>query len=184
MLSRWKTKIICVSGKARHGKDITAEFINTALINKGYKTLIIHYADLLKYICKTYFNWNGKKDDTGRTLLQRVGTEVIRTQEPDYWVNELLKVLSFFPGEWDYVIIPDCRFPNEIIGPGKLYPSYSVRVIRDDPNFKTPLTLEQQNHVSETALDNFYFDTIIHNSGTIEDLRKTVIELVDAGEFE
>lgn len=184
MLNRWKTKIICISGKAQHGKDTAADIINLELTAKGYKTLVIHYADLLKYICKTYFGWNGEKDEFGRSLLQRVGTEVIRKQEPDYWVDELLKVLMFFPGEWDYVLIPDCRFPNEVIGPAKLYPSYSVRVIRDDPNWKTTLTEEQQNHISETALDDFHFDTVIHNRGTLEELTENIHHLVEAGEFE
>ena len=53
----------------------------------GYSTLIVHYADLLKYMCKTFFGWNGEKDEFGRSLLQRVGTDCIRNVEPDYWVD-------------------------------------------------------------------------------------------------
>ncbi len=41
----------------------------------GYKVLIAHYADLVKYVAKTFFEWNGEKDEYGRSLLQHIGTE-------------------------------------------------------------------------------------------------------------
>lgn len=183
MLKQWNTKIICVSGKAQHGKDTTAAWLKLSLVNKGYKVLLIHYADLLKFICKTYFEWNGEKDDEGRTLLQRVGTDVVRTQDPNYWVDSVIKVLSFFPGEWDYVIIPDCRFPNEITVMQKEYPTYHVRVSRS-PDWVSPLSIEQQNHPSETALDNFGYDLLIKNYWDPATLADTIDEIVDSGYFE
>ena len=61
-------KVILISGKARHGKDATAHFIKNALETDGYSVLVAHYGDLVKYICKTFFGWNGEKDDNGRTL--------------------------------------------------------------------------------------------------------------------
>lgn len=183
MLKQWQTKIICVSGKARHGKDTVADFLHTELVEQGHKVLLIHYADLLKFICKTYFLWDGKKDDAGRTLLQRVGTDVVRAQEPDFWVNSILKVLSFFPNEWDYVIIPDCRFPNELQAVQKEYPAYHVRVTRG-ADYQSPLTIEQQQHPSETALDTFYYDVLIENSGSLDDLHAKVSKLVKDGYFE
>ena len=78
------------------------------------RVLICHYADLLKYICKTFFVWDGVKDEKARSLLQRVGTDTIRKQNPDYWVEFISEFLKMFPDEWDYVLIPDARFPNEI----------------------------------------------------------------------
>ena len=95
--------IICVSGKAQHGKDTCAGIMQRLLEERGKKVRVIHYADLLKYLCKTYFDWNGEKDDYGRTLLQRVGTDTIRAQKPDYWVNFVIDFLKLFPNEWDYV---------------------------------------------------------------------------------
>ena len=76
-----------ISGHAQNGKDTVASMIGNDLKKHGYRVLITHYGDLVKYICKTFFNWNGKKDDYGRTILQYVGTDIIRHAEPDYWVE-------------------------------------------------------------------------------------------------
>lgn len=156
-------KVICISGKARHGKDTAAIQLENELKNKGYKVLVAHYADLLKYICKTFFGWNGEKDEEGRRILQYVGTDVIRQQMPNYWVDFIISILTLFKNEWDYVLIPDCRFPNEI---ERLKESgintCTLRIERE--NFVSDLTEEQMNHISETALDNFKFDYVIKNT--------------------
>ena len=177
------TKFICVSGKAQHGKDTTAQALKELLIENGKKVEIIHYADLLKHICKSFFGWNGEKDEKGRTLLQYVGTDVVRTQKPNYWVEFVLGVVELFPNEWDYLIIPDCRFPNEITAMQKEYPTYHVRVSRS-PDWVSPLSIEQQNHPSETALDNFGYDLLIKNYWDPATLADTIDEIVDSGYFE
>lgn len=171
-------KIILISGKAQNGKDTTAELLRENLDGCGYKVLIAHYADLLKYICKQFFGWNGKKDEDGRHILQYVGTDVIRQKNPDYWVEFLVQFLKMFDGEWDYVIIPDCRFPNEVDCMKRNgFDATHIRVVRD--NFVSPLTPEQQNHPSETALDGVTPDAIIHNAGNLGDLNMTVLKWLD-----
>ena len=166
-------KVICISGKVQNGKDTTASIMREALEADGHRVLIAHYADLVKYISKTFFGWNGEKDEIGRTLLQRVGTDIVRSKRPNYWVDFLTGVLDLFDGEWDFVLIPDCRFPNEIecmCNAG--FDTTHIRVVRQ--NFTSPLTEEQQQHPSETALDNTIPDAYINNYGTIEDLRVTI----------
>lgn len=172
-------KVILISGKAQHGKDTTAGFLKDALEADGNSVLVAHYGDLVKYVCKMFFDWNGEKDEVGRTILQKVGTDVIRAQEPDYWVSFIVEILKFFPDEWDYVLIPDCRFPNEVnyITNAGFY-TVHLRVVRD--KFISPLTPEQQAHPSETALDDADADYYIHNNGSLKDLQNAVIEwLVD-----
>ena len=105
-------KIVCISGKAQHGKDTTAKLLEETLEAQGNRVLIAHYGDLVKYVCKTFFGWDGKKDEKGRTLLQRVGTDKIRAVSPDYWVDFIVSILDIFCDEWDYVLIPDTRFPT------------------------------------------------------------------------
>ena len=153
-------KIVCISGKAQHGKDTTAKLLEETLEAQGNRVLIAHYGDLVKYVCKTFFGWDGKKDEKGRTLLQRVGTDKIRAVSPDYWVDFIVSILDIFCDEWDYVLIPDTRFPNEY----EIYETYGMdaillRVVR--PNFVSPLTEEQQKHASETALDDYQYDAKI-----------------------
>ncbi len=52
---------------------------------------------------------------TGRILLQRLGTEVMRSREADYWVKEWSKRVDAAAQSGAVgVACGDCRFPNEI----------------------------------------------------------------------
>jgi len=178
-----KMRVIVISGKAQHGKDTTAEMLKKCLEDKGRKVLITHYADLLKYICQNFFGWDGRKDDAGRQILQKVGTDIIRQKRPDFWVDFIIDILDLFPGEWDYVLIPDCRFPNEIDRLKEAgFDLIHIRVVRD--NFESPLTPEQQAHPSETALDDVIPDCCIHNRGTLQDLQSHIYFVIELGVFE
>lgn len=171
-------KIYAISGKAEHGKDTFADALHDELVGRGYRVLVTHYADLVKYVCKTFFNWDGKKDQKGRQLLQYVGTDVVRKAYPDYWVDFVSDMIRLFGSNWDYVLIPDTRFPNEI---DKLKSNFEnvkhIRVIRTD--FESTLTEEQKNHPSEIALDGISPDLTFWNKGTIGDLRRMVKEWKD-----
>lgn len=171
-------KIVTISGRARNGKDTVARLISDVLHANGKKVLITHYADLLKFLCRNFFDWNGEKDEKGRTLLQFVGTDVVRKKNPDFWVDFIITILSFFEDQWDYVIIPDARFPNEINRLKEAgFDVTCINVIRD--NYDTELTEEQQNHPSETALRDYPFDWEFHNNKTMEELKAAVPAFVD-----
>lgn len=167
-------KVITVSGHARHGKDTVANILQKQLQEDGNRVLITHYADLLKYICTTFFGWNGEKDETGRTLLQYVGTDVVRKKNPDYWVDFVADILNYFEDQWDYVVIPDTRFPNEF---NRLkergLDAVHLRIVR--PDFASPLTKEQQEHPSETALDDVKPDFYIVNDSDLKTLKRKTI---------
>lgn len=162
-------KVIAISGHAQNGKDTFAGMLEQKLTKDGNSVLVAHYADLLKYICKAFFGWDGVKDEAGRTLLQYVGTDVIRKQEPDFWVEFMSRVLKMFPDEWDYVLIPDTRFPNEIERlKADRFDVIHINIERT--GFVSPLTPEQQAHPSETALDNVAPDYWIINGGSLGQL--------------
>lgn len=172
-------KVICISGKAQAGKDFAAEQLKSQLSLDGSKVLITHLADLLKYICKAYFDWNGEKDVEGRHLLQYVGTEVFREHDPNYWVDFIRNVLKLLPNKWNYVIIPDCRFPNEIECFKKDgFEVITVRIERPNLNSDNAgMSIQNKKHSSETALDEYDFDECFLNYGDIrfvKDLEKFV----------
>lgn len=170
-------KIICISGKGQHGKDTTATYLQGMLEAYNDKVLIIHYADILKHICKDFFQWNGEKDECGRGLLQTVGTDMIREKDPNYFVEYVARLLKIFEKEWDYVLIPDTRFPNEIdYLRDSGFNVTHIRVVRE--NFVSPLTEKQRNHISETALDNVQPDLYINNCGSLADLYRTCQDII------
>jgi hypothetical protein len=156
----------------------------------GYKVLITHYADLVKYIAKTFFDWNGEKDLEGRSLLQRIGTEDVRTVFPTFWLDFVRDVLTVYHNEWDYVLIPDCRFENEANAFKYHYVKYNsdssnfevdfdsivIRITRTD--FENNLTPEQKQHPSETSLDNYNFDYYINTKSGIDQLEIEVDKFI------
>ena len=170
-------KVLCISGHAQSGKDTSAQIIRKILWGYGEKVLITHNADLLKFICEKFFGWDGNKDERGRPMLQYIGTDVIRTQEPDFWVGFIIRILRFFPDKWDYVIIPDCRFPNEInLLRDEGFDVTHIRIERAvTPN---GLTGEQAAHSSETALDGVAADVVIKNDGSIVDLTRACTDVI------
>lgn len=167
-MNKKDVKIITVSGKAGAGKDTFAVMLKEELEKTGEEVLIAHYGDLVKYVAAQFFEWDGEKNEKGRALLQMIGTDIVRKQQHDYWLNFIMDILYFFP-VWDYVIIPDARFENEIIGPAEYYDVTSVEIQR---NFKSTLTKEAQAHISENALDGFPFDFIVHND-SLEQLKES-----------
>ena len=162
-----KPIIITISAKAQHGKDSFAKAFKNETSKLHYRTLIIHYGDILKYVCKQYFGWNGEKDEVGRSILQRVGTNLCRNNNPDCWVNCVIELVKGLKTEYDFVVIPDTRFPNEIEKwEDTEFFVFSIRLNRkneDGTDFDNGLTEEQKQHPSETELDDYGFNYIIEN---------------------
>ena len=52
-------KIILIGNKARMGKDTFANMLKEEL---NERAVIIHFADALKFVCKSYYGWNGEKN--------------------------------------------------------------------------------------------------------------------------
>lgn len=129
---------------------------------------------------------------TPRYLLQTIGTNLIRNQlhenawinatfadykEKDDWLNTPLgeKPVKFYPN-W---IISDTRFENEVKAI-KDRGGIIIRVKKPCPlcgkynNMFCSHGYHGPEHESETALDDYQFDEVIENNGTIEDLIEKV----------
>lgn len=108
-------------------------------------------------------------------MLQHVGTEQVRSRKPDYWVSFVADILSLFPDKWDYVLIPDARFPNEInYLKEKGFDVIHVRVVRPGYSILTP---EQSRHLSETALNGVKEDYTVMNDLGYEKLKNEAKKL-------
>lgn len=150
-----KIKIILFSGKAECGKTTASKMAMDSLTRLGYRVVKLSYAEYVKQTAKMLFGWNGEKDEAGRELLQWWGTDKVRAQSPDFWVDTVIRLVGVIDDMYDFVVIDDVRFENELNRWGN-YTTYSIRVER--PDHISALTKEQLEHISETALDNYQFD--------------------------
>lgn len=174
-------RVILISGLAQSGKDTSASMMEKILKKNNKKVLAIHYADNLKFFVKNHFGWDGKKDERGRKLLQWFGTDVVRKNYEDVWVDMEVALLKGIKTLYDYIIIPDVRFPNEIYKMSDNFNCITVNVNR--PNFDNGLTEEQKNHPSEIALKNFPMEYELINDEGLDKLLETVKTfLKDIGE--
>lgn len=189
-------KIIMISGKAGSGKDTIANFFKDELIASNKRVLVMHFADLVKYYATQYFNWDGEKNEAGRSLLQEIGTTVMRGRYPEYWAEIIGKFIDAYTipehSFFDYILIPDWRFINEYevvydYAAIQNNETITIRIERYDDaglKWKNPnMTSDQLNHISECELDNFAFNWIIENRGTLEDLRNSVDEILKGENF-
>lgn len=183
--------MIGVSGYARAGKDTVGAYLRD---NHGFTRLA--FADTLKrfalainpivdatlhdgevQLCRLYdelsagqFDWEAAKENPEvRALLQRIGTEGGRNVlGENVWVDATLSGVDPHADSW---VITDVRFPNEaaaIKGRGGLV--WRVERVGTEP---------VNAHPSETALDDYPFDALIENNGTLEDLHSRVDEFLN-----
>jgi hypothetical protein len=157
--------VIAISGLAMAGKDSTANFLQQKLAGK---TLILHNADYLKHIARAYLGWTGAKDTRGRNLLQALGTDRMRQelQRPLYWVERTCDVIDLLAPEFDYFIVADMRFINEVHYLQARFPGQVTTIRVERLNFDNGLSPAQKNHPSETELIGYPHDyTLVSESG-------------------
>lgn len=164
-------KIYLFAAKARHGKDTACEYYSKLLQADNKNVLHTLYAKYLKQYAKDYFGWNGKEETKPRELLQTLGTDIIRKElnKPDFHVNRICEDIEILSKYFNRFLISDCRFPNEVLVPKQKFGDdvVAIRIVRT--NFVSDLTPIQQQHESETALDDFTgFDYVITASNLNE----------------
>lgn len=170
-------RIILIGGKALNGKSTTAKMMKETLESKGNTCAIAFYASHIKKMLREYYGWDGIKNDWARNKLQYLGTERIRVElnMPDFHVAKTCEEISIVQDDFDYIIIDDLRFVNEIEYVKKMFLGYDVlvfKVVRED--FATTLTEEQQNHPSEIALDGYRDWDLVIKTKNLEELKEEV----------
>jgi len=165
--------IVLIGGAAGSGKDTVANFLCDCF---GFHR--IAYADALKQHVSSKYNipinlmysQEGKNSMINvkntymsvRNLLIKEGTDT-RLMDSNIWVNEVKDYICKY--NLQRIVIPDFRFINEYTVFYKYFPSqiHTLKIVRPD--------IKISNDISEHQLDNFIFDNVIVNDGTIEQLK-------------
>ena len=174
--------IYLISGKARHGKTTTANFIKEYYNSIGKKSLVTSYGKYIKMYVKEITDWNGDDATKPREMLQTLGTSIIREKlgKQDFYVKRLDEDMDVYNEYVNAVMIDDVRLPIEMEYFLERYPKRikTIHIIR--PEFENDLTDKQRNHVTEKGLDNYTeYDYTILNDGTLEDLRQKVYSIIE-----
>lgn len=162
--------IVGLSGYARSGKDEVAKI----LVNEfGYTRIAfadkireLLYAtnpqiggNRLQYLVDTY-GWDvAKTQPEVRHLLQSLGVGARNVFGDNHWIIEAVKGID---KNKNYVIT-DVRFTNEAEWLSDILGAQIWRVNR-------PGVEAINAHVSETQMDTYNFNTVLHNEGTLEEL--------------
>jgi dephospho-CoA kinase len=170
--------IIGLSGYAQSGKDTTAKILidefgfNRVAFADKIRLFLLEINPLLSdgYPLKSVVNEYGwdvaKSRNEVRRLMQETGVAARNLFDQDFWVNAAFKDLD--PVE--RVVVTDVRFRNEADYIKELG-GYVWRISRSSVE-------AVNNHVSENDLDNYFFDAVITNNSTIEDLHKNIRNLL------
>jgi hypothetical protein len=114
-----------------------------------------------------------------RRLLQKLGTEGIRSIDEEFWVKAAAKMIAAEPND-ARLVFTDCRFPNEakaiqqagMRGNVLPLPSPTTELWMVHRDIE-PLPGEEA-HVSEQHVGHMGEDVEIENNGTIHDLNHIV----------
>lgn len=193
--------LIAVSGKLGTGKDYITENMILPIISSTVSRMA--FADHIKVNVASQAQAQasqapqftleqcllGAKSAELRGRLQTAGTAEGRDiYGPDIWVITLenwIRLRQVRDRGPDVVLVTDCRFENEanwIIKHGGL-------LVRIESHRRNAVALHRESggdpeimasistHISETALDNFPFEYVVHNEDTCTDIADQVAEV-------
>ena len=106
-----------------------------------------------------------------RRLMQVLGSEVIRSRDDGFWISQLQqKIVTDYTPK---VVITDVRFANEAHWVRQGYRSMVICIQRPS----NPDEIQGTSHQSEHGLPPELIDHTIINDGSMDYLRKAVLEL-------
>lgn len=171
--------IIGLSGYAQSGKDTVAKYL---VEKKGFervafadpiRNLLYELNPIIGIVSNEPIYLRNRVDSDGwdktkqlpevRRLLQELGVGARNVIDSDIWVAAALRQMGDVDQNY---VVTDVRFQNE---------ATTLRLIDAKIWRVERIGVDAVNsHTSEHDLDNWEFDSYIHNNGTLEDLEFTV----------
>jgi len=175
--------VILISGKSNTGKGVLSSIIESNLIKQNKHVIRCSLSTYIRNVAKEDYYWDGIDTLESRKFMAesyRIGTEFYpyhmarRVWERDikpYSNKDTIAIVESFREKVNYDY-----FCNRLLDKGIIDKITTIRVIR--PDFNAIQDKDMENHVSESDVDNFKFDYVIENSGTIEELYEKLDGLV------
>ena len=107
-----------------------------------------------------------------RYLLQRLGTDAIRAQTPNYWCDLAERKAAAVDGP---VVFTDTRFINEI----KMIDGHNGVIVHVERKGNPVLEGAAANHPSENEWRSWSPTLLLSNNGTMEELAHAVVTLTN-----
>lgn len=169
-------KIFLVAGKAGSGKNEIAKLVKEYYIYKLQECTITSYSKYIKLFTTELTGWDGYTEKP-RDFMQKIG-DVMREINPEFFTSRMIEDIEVYEKYVEALVISDVRMPNEIEKIKETYDDVvSIYVVNQFAPSK--LTIEQQAHETETALENYEeFDYTIAND-TLENLRARVFKILE-----
>lgn len=171
-------KIYLLSGKARNGKDTIAGYLKEFYEKDNKKVIFSRAGKYIKFYAMEMTDWNGSEETKPRTLLQSLGTEVIRNKlnKAEMFIQRQLDDIEIYSYFYDAIIVPDIRLPREIDSVKEKFDNV-VTIKVERINFESSLSGVEQKHSTETAMDSYNdFDYEIVND-TLDKLKEDVYKI-------
>ncbi|MBQ4583580.1 MAG: hypothetical protein IJA94_01635 [Bacilli bacterium] len=173
-------KIFLIAGKAGSGKAEIAKMIKEFYIYKKENSIITGYSKYLKMYAKEMVDWDGNENNKPRKFLQDLGSYIRHDLNmPYFFIDRIIDDIRIYERDADICIIDDIRLPEEIEEIKKNFDDVTSFLVINQFG-KSSLTIEEQIHPTETALESYNgFDyTLVNNNLTTlkEDLFRILEE--------
>lgn len=185
--------LIGLSGRKGSGKDTAALYLCSK-----YNFKSIAFADPLKESCQILFGFSHEQlydlahketldpywNVTPRKIYQFLGTEVFRGSiqqvipgiGEDFWVRSTMQKLKHITSRTKLdkvnVVITDVRFQNELDAI-RNEGGFIIKLVRN-----ICISNSEDQHSSESIVDNLESDIVIENNSTLESLYESIDQFV------
>lgn len=184
---------IAIAGKANSGKNTLSRFLCEEINEIVSYPPIVGFADPIKEMSLIAFPFLKREDFFGpsenrskvipncfkdgkpltiRILLQDIG-EGYKKYSPTIWIDVFNETYKKYIKKNNFIICSDLRFTDEF-NFLKKNGFFLIRLLKNNSSNMNHISETQQNQIKDES-----FDYIIHNNGTLDDLKIKVREIVN-----
>ena len=194
--ANWQARVMLCGG-AGAGKDTVADMLQArarrrAVVRLAFADALKQQVQTLLTLANTMFAWGTRQNiqslsrtnEAGskrlRSMWQAYGTDIVRSIDSNYWVNQLEQTFhQWWNLDGAFVMVTDARFSNEVDW-GRRNGFLLVKIVRPDA---PGLSGAERQHSSERSLpchneDPDRFDLVFDNSGDRRDLEAWVDDVL------